>query len=151
LSSVRSGNDVESGPLAAVIDAGRRGGATLICDLPRRLTRSVELAVDAADLVIVVAMADVGSCAAAAAVASALVAINPNVGLVVRGPSPAGLRAVDVARTVELPLLAAMRAQAGLAAMLERGGLRISGRSPLGAAARQVLAVLAAHPSVDVA
>jgi secretion/DNA translocation related CpaE-like protein len=147
LSSVRAGNDVEAGPLGAVIDAGRRGGATLICDLPRRLTRSAELAVDAADLVIVVATADVGSCAAAPSVAAALVAINPNVGLVVRGPSPAGLRSVDVARIVELPLLAAMRAQANLAGMLERGGLRISHRSPLGTAARQALSVLAAHPS----
>jgi secretion/DNA translocation related CpaE-like protein len=151
LSSVRSGNDVEPGPLAAVFDAARRGGATLICDLPRRLTRSVESAVDAADLVIVVATADVGSCAATAAVASALVATNPNVGLVVRGPSPAGLRSVDVARIVELPLLASMRAQAGLAAMLERGGLRIGHRSPLATAARQVLSVLAAHPAADVA
>ena len=39
-----------------------------------------------------------GACAATTAVASAVVAINPNVGLVVRGPSPAGLRSVDVAR-----------------------------------------------------
>ena len=38
------GNDVEPGALAAVIDAGRRGGATVVCDLPRRLTRAVEVA-----------------------------------------------------------------------------------------------------------
>lgn len=151
LSSVRAGNDVEPGPLAAVIDAGRRGGATVVCDLPRRLTRSVEFAVDSADLVVLVATADVGSCAATTAVASALRAINPNVGLVVRGPSPAGLRAVDVARIVGLPLLAAVRVQANLAGMLERGGLRIGRRSPLATAARQVLSVLAQHPSVDAA
>jgi secretion/DNA translocation related CpaE-like protein len=151
LSGVRAGNDVEAGPLAAVIDAGRRGGATVICDLPRQVTRAVEIAVDAADLVVLVATADVGSCAAATAVASALGGINPNVGLVVRGPSPAGLRPADVARIVELPLLAAMRVQPNLAAMLERGGLRIGRRSPLAAAARQVLSVLAQHPSAEVA
>jgi secretion/DNA translocation related CpaE-like protein len=151
LSGVRAGNDVEPRPLAAVIDAGRRGGATVICDLPRRLTRSVEFAVDAADLVVLVATADVGSCAATTAVASALGAINPNVGLVVRGPSPAGLRSVDVARIVGLPLLAGMRAQANLAGMLERGGLRIGRRSPLATAARQVLSVLARHPSAAAA
>jgi secretion/DNA translocation related CpaE-like protein len=151
LSSVRAGNDVEPGPLAAVIEAGRRGGATVICDLPRRLTRSVEFAVDAADLVVLVATADVGSCAATPAVASAVGTINPNVGLVVRGPSPAGLRSVDVARIVDLPLLAAMRAQPSLAGLLERGGLRIGRRSALAVAARQVLSVLAKHPSADVA
>lgn len=146
LSSVRAGNDVEPGPLAAVIDSGRRGGATVVCDLPRRLSRTVEFALDAADLVVLVSTADVGSCAATTAVASAVSAVNPNVGLVVRGPSPAGLRAVDVARIVELPLLAAMRAQANLPAVLERGGLQMGRRSPLAAAARQVLSVLAQHP-----
>ena len=125
LSSVRTGNEVEPGPLAAVIEAGRRGGATVVCDLPRRLTRAVEFAVDAADLIVLVTTADVRACAATTAVASAVCAINPNVGLVVRGPSPAGLRSIDVARTVELPLLAAMRPQPNLAAMLERGGLRM--------------------------
>src|SRR5689334_16261115 len=111
LSGVRSGNEVEPAALAAVVDAGRRGGATVICDLPRRLTRAVEFAVDAADLVVLVTTADVGGCAAASAVASAVGALNPNVGLVVRGPSPAGLRPADVARIVNRPLLAAMRAQ----------------------------------------
>jgi secretion/DNA translocation related CpaE-like protein len=151
LSSARAGNDVEPGPLAAVVDAGRRGGATVVCDLPRRLTRAVEFAVDTADLVVLVTTADIRGCAASTAVAAALSAINPNVGLVVRGPSPAGLRPVDVARTVELPLLAAMRAQPNLATMLERGGLRIGHRSPMTAAARRVLAVLARHPLADVA
>lgn len=146
LSSVRAGNDVEPGPLAAVIDSGRRGGATVVCDVPRRLSRAVEFALDAADLVVLVSTADVGSCAATTAVAAAVGAVNPNVGLVVRGPSPAGLRSVDVARIVELPLLASMRAQANLAATLERGGLQLGRRSPLAAAARQVLSVLAKHP-----
>jgi secretion/DNA translocation related CpaE-like protein len=151
LSSVRSGNDIEPGPLTAVIDAGRRAGTTVVCDLPRRLTRAVEFAVDAADLVVLVTTADVGGCAATSAAAAALGAINPNVGLVVRGPSPAGLRAVDVAGIVALPLLAAMRPQANLAEMLERGGLRMGHRSPLAAAARHVLTVLAQHPSAAVA
>ncbi|MGZ6779096.1 MAG: septum site-determining protein Ssd, partial [Mycobacterium sp.] len=142
LSSVRSGNDVAPGPLAAVIDAGRRGGVTVVCDLPRRLTRAVEIAVDAADLVVLVTTADVGGCAATTAVASAVGAINPNVGLVVRGPSPAGLRAVDLARHVELPLLASMRPQTTIAGQLERGGLRMGRRSPLAIAARRVLTVL---------
>ena len=45
--------------------------------------------------------------------ASAIGGVNPNVGLVVRGPAPGGLRPVDVAGIVGLPLLAAMRPQPG--------------------------------------
>jgi secretion/DNA translocation related CpaE-like protein len=151
LSCARAGNDIEPGPLAAVIDAGQRGGVTVVCDLPRQLTPAVEIATDAADLVVLVTSADVRACAATAAVATALGAINPNVGLVVRGPSPGGLRSVDVARIVGLPLLAAMRPQPGLAETMERGGLRVRHRSPLATAARRVLSVLAQHPSADAA
>jgi secretion/DNA translocation related CpaE-like protein len=151
LSCARTGNDVEPGPLAAVIDAGRRGGVTVVCDLPRRLTPTVEIATDAADLVVLVTSADVRACAATSAVAAAMAAINPNVGLVVRGPSPGGLRSVDVARIVGVPLLAAMRPQPGLADTMESGGLRMRHRSPLAAAARRVLTVLAQHPSAEAA
>jgi hypothetical protein len=65
--------------------------------------------------------------------------------VVVRGPSPGGLRSADVAKIVGLPLLAAMRAQPGVADVLERGGLRVRHRSPLAIAARRVLAVLPQH------
>ena len=145
LSGSRTGNDIDAAPLDAVIDAGSRGGATVICDLPRRSTGAVETVLDAADLVVVIAPADVRSCAAAAAIAPWVSAGNPNAGLVVRGPSAGGLRSADVAEIVGLPLLAAMRAQPGVADALERGGLRLRRRSPLAAAARRVLAVLHQH------
>jgi len=151
LSGVRAGNDIEPGPLSAIIEAGRRGGASVVCDLPRRLSRAVEMATDAADLVVLVTTADVRACAATTAVARALSPINPNVGLVVRGPSPGGLRSVDVARLVDLPLLAAMRPQPGLAETVERYGLRMRPQSPLAKAARQVLTVLAQYPSSEAA
>src|SRR5829696_5032315 len=145
LSGGRAGSDIDSAPLAAVIDAGSRAGATVICDLPRRSTGAVETVLDAADLVVVIASADVRSCAAAAAITPWLSAINPNAGVVVRGPSPGGLRSADVAKIVGLPLLAAMRAQPGVADALESGGLRLRRRSPLAAAARRVLVVLQQH------
>ena len=145
LSGGRTGSDIDAVPLGAVIDAGSRGGTTVICDLPRRSTDAVERVLDAADLVVVVAPADVRSCAAAAAIAPWVSAANPNAGLVVRGPSPGGLRSVDVAEIVGLPLLARMRSQPGVADDLERGGLRLRRRSPLAAAARRVLAVLHRH------
>ncbi len=151
LSSGRSGADIEAGPLGAVIDAGCRGGVTVVCDVPRHASDAAEIALEAADLVVVVTPADVRSCTAAAAARPWVLAGNPNAGVVVRGPSPGGLRAAEVARIVELPLLAAMRPQAGIAEVLERGGLRVRPRSPLGSAARRVLSVLAQHPASEAA
>jgi len=126
----------------AIIDAGRRGGVTVVCDLPRRLTDSTQTALDAADLVVVLSPCDVRACAATAALTPVLAAINPNLGLVVRGPSPGGLRAAEVADISGLPLLAWMRAQPQLAEQSEHGGLRLGPRSALTGAARRVLAVL---------
>jgi secretion/DNA translocation related CpaE-like protein len=146
LAAGRTGHDIDPSALAAVLDGGCRGGATVVCDLPRRATAAVGIALDAADLVVVVTPADVRSSAAAAALRSWLIETNPNVGLVVRGPAPGGLRPTDVARTAGLPLLAAMRPQPGLAAELEQGGFRPRRRSPLTSAARRVLDVLHLQP-----
>ncbi|BBY24167.1 hypothetical protein MSTO_43720 [Mycobacterium stomatepiae] len=142
LSGTRRGYELDAGPVDAVIDAGRRGGVTVVCDLPRRLTDATQTALDAADLVVVVSPCDVRSCAATAAMTPVLAVINPNLGLVVRGPSPGGLRAAEVADIAGLPLLASMKAQPQLAEQLEHGGLRLGRRSALTAAARRVLAVL---------
>jgi secretion/DNA translocation related CpaE-like protein len=142
LSGTRRGYELDAGPIDAVVDAGRRGGVTVVCDLPRRLTDASQAALDAADLVVVVTPCDVRGCAASAAMAPVLAAVNPNLGLVVRGPSPGGLRAAEVADITGLPLLASMRAQPHLAEQLERGGLRVGRRSPLAAAADRVLGVL---------
>ncbi|OBG15741.1 AAA family ATPase [Mycolicibacterium celeriflavum] len=151
LSGSRDGGDVDAVPLGAVIDAGSRGGATVVCDVPRRSTAAAETALAAADLVVVVTSADVRSCAAAGVVGRWVSTVNPNAGVVVRGPSPGGLRSGEVAGIIGLPLLASMRPQPGLAATLERGGLTIQRRSPLACAARKVLAVLQQHPAVNAA
>lgn len=142
LSTGPAGGEIDAVALAAVIDGGCRGGATVICDLPRRATPAVDAALDAADLVVLVTPADVRSCAAAGAMGQWLAATNPNVGLVIRGPAPGGLRSADVARITGLPLLAAMRSQPGIAGELEHGGLKPRRRSPLTTAARRVLGVL---------
>lgn len=148
--TVLSGGRVACEPspaaLVSVVDAGRRAGVTVVCDLPRRGGDAVQAALDAADLVVVVTCSDVRSCAATAATASVVTALNPNAGLVIRGPAPGGLRATEVADAVGLPVLATMRPQPRLAPLLERGGLQIGRRSPLAVAARRVLAVLDQHP-----
>lgn len=142
LSGTRRGHEVDAGPVHAVVDAGRRGAVSVICDLPRRFTDAAQAALGAADLVVVVSRCDVRACAATGALAPVLAAVNPNVGLVVRGPSPGGLRAAEIAGITGLPLLAAIKAQPQLGAQVERGGLRLGRRSALAVAARQVLGVL---------
>lgn len=151
LSASRCGGEIDAAPLSAVIDAGARGGATVVCDVPRRSTAAVETALDSADLVVMVVPADVRSCAAGEAVARWVSTVNPNAGVVVRGPAPGGLRSSDVSEIVGLPLLATMRPLAGVARALERGGLPIGRRSPLAVATRRVLAVLKHHPLVSAA
>ncbi|KAA1249157.1 hypothetical protein F0Q45_16770 [Mycobacterium simiae] len=142
LSGTRRSHELDAGPVDAVVDAGRRGGATVVCDLPRRLTDATQSALDAADLVVLVCPSSVRACAATATIAPVLKVINPNVGLVVRGPSPGGLRAVEVADITGVPLLASARAQPRLVEQLEHGGLRLRPRSALAGAARRVLTVL---------
>ncbi|STZ25034.1 helicase/secretion neighborhood CpaE-like protein [Mycolicibacterium aichiense] len=142
LSGDRHGQEMAPGAVEAVVDAGRRGGILVICDLPRRMTGAVTCALDTADLVVMITSCDIRGVAAAAALAPVLRGVNPNVGLVVRGPAPSGLRAEEAAAVADLPLLAAMRPEPMLAERLERGGLRMRRRSPLGTAARAVLEIL---------
>ena len=146
LSGTRREHELMADTVDAVVEAGRHGGATVVCDLPRRLTDAVVTALDTSDLVVLVTQCDVRACAATAAMAPLLSRANPNIGLVVRGPSPGGLRAADVGEIAGLPVLATMRPEPLLAEKLERGGLRLPGRSPLAIAAKQVLAVLRKHP-----
>ncbi|CAM2883080.1 hypothetical protein BST27_24115 [Mycobacterium intermedium] len=142
LSGTRQGRELEAGPVEAVLDAGRRGGVTVVCDLARRLTDATLTALDCADLVVLVTPCSVRGCAATTAIAPVLAAVNPNLGLVVRGPSPGGLRAAEVADIAGVPLLASMRFQPRLAEQLEHGGLRPRSRSALADAAGRVLEVL---------
>lgn len=146
LSGARTGAEIAAAPLASVIDAGRRAGVTVVCDVARQPGAGPETALRAADLVVLVTAADVRCTAACGVIGGWARTVNPNVGLVVRGPSPGGLRADDVAQTVGLPLLAAMRPQPGLAAAMEHGGLRVRPRSPLAVAAASVLALLGRQP-----
>lgn len=146
LSGTRCGYELDARTVDAVVDAGRRGGATVICDLPRGLTEAAETVLETADLVVLITSCDVRAGAAGAAIAPRLRSLNPTIGLVVRGPAPGGLRAADIADIIGLPLLASMRAEPRLAEGLEHGGLRLPPRSALAAAARRVLAVLPSRP-----
>lgn len=133
----------ELGPAAvrAVVEAGRAAGDLVICDVSGERGAHADQMLDSADLVVLVVPARIRALAAAELVAAHLAQRNPNLGLVVRGPAPGGLRGPEAAEVLDLPLLAAVRAQPGLAARLERGGLTLR-RGPLRDAADAVLAVL---------
>ena len=141
LSSARAFHEIDPEPAAAVLDAGRRAGVFVVCDVPRQPTPASLGAVEAADLVIVVTTCDVRGIAAATATLGGVRSANPNVGLVVRGPSPGGLGSREAGAATATPVLAAMRPERMLDSRLETGGLRLGRRSPLAGAARRVLGI----------
>ncbi len=130
----------------SVLAAGRDGGLVVVCDVSRSVGPAAEVALGLADLVVLVATADLAACAAATRTAAWILPRNPNRCLVVRGPSPGGLRAADISAAVGLPLLTAMRPEPGLVRRLEHSGLELGKRSPLAAAASAVLRVYRLRP-----
>jgi len=142
LSCDRSAHGPTPAAVTSVLDAGRRGGETVVCDLPRYPTDAAVAALAAADLTLLVVPADVRSSAAAARVAAVLTEHGGAVRLVVRGPAPGGVDAHEIARALDLPLLVAMRPEPGLARSLERGSAPGRPRGPLATAARAVLTEL---------
>ena len=145
LSCDRSAHGPSPTAVSSVLDAGRRAGETVVCDVPRYPTEAAVAALEAADLTVLVVPADVRSCAAAARVAAVVAEHGgPSAGLVVRGPAPGGLAPDEVATALGLPLVAAMRAERGLARTLERGSAPGRARGPL-ADRRHVGAGRAAH------
>jgi secretion/DNA translocation related CpaE-like protein len=144
LSCDRSAHGPAPAAVRAVVEAGRRAGDTVVCDLPRYPTEAAVAALAVADLVALVVPADVRASAAGARVAALLGAHGRPVRAVVRGPAPGGVGAEEVARAVGLPLLAAMRPEPGLARALERGEAPPRPHGPLAGAARAVLAELRA-------
>ncbi|QKT09861.1 septum site-determining protein Ssd [Rhodococcus sp. W8901] len=132
--------------VTAVAEAGRRAGELVVCDIPRQASAASDSLLDIADIVVVVVPATVRAGLAAERVLARIAERNPNQGIVVRGPAPGGLRGADLSETLGVPLIAAMRPESHLDAMLERGGLDLGSRSPLGAGARAVLDLLGARP-----
>ncbi|WP_342768608.1 septum site-determining protein Ssd [Amycolatopsis palatopharyngis] len=146
--SVLSCDRQSEGPAAeavtAVLDAARRAGGTVICDVPRHLGAGAAAAVAQADLVAVVLPAEVRACAAAAGVIRLLGRHAGRACVVVRGPGPDGLGGPDMARTLGVPLAAEFRSERGLPRTVERGAFSGGARGSLAEAARDVLQALSA-------
>jgi secretion/DNA translocation related CpaE-like protein len=127
--------------LDSILEACRHAGELVVVDAPREPDSAADHAIERADLVVLVAAADLPSCYAGLRVSRRLEKLNPRVVTVVRGPSPGGLGPAEVAAAVELPLLVSMRPQPRLARDLEHGKPPGSDpRTPLARAATQVLA-----------
>ena len=104
---------------------------------------------EAADLVLLVVPAEVRAVASAARIASEVTAVVDDLRVVVRGPAPGGLGALDVAHALGLPLAGYLKAESNLGARLERGEAPAGqGRGPLAGFCRELLASLsfAANP-----
>jgi secretion/DNA translocation related CpaE-like protein len=149
LSHGRDAAAVEPDAVRAVVEAALDENELLVVDLPRAGDETALAAVAAADALVCVCPAEVRAGAAAPAVLQRWTFGAP-VHLLVRGPSPGGLRPQDAAAAVRagLTLLDAggsstrpgitldrvdvVRAEPGLAAALERGeSFASSARSPL--------------------
>jgi secretion/DNA translocation related CpaE-like protein len=146
LSGARKGRAPAPDAVAAVLEAGRRAGETVICDLPRALDPAAQAALSRADLTVIVVPGEVRACVSARLLAERLSELGTSAQLVVRGPAPGALTPEQVAKAVDIPLLATMRPEPQLAQSLDRGDFVPRPRGPLASAARTTLAALAAQP-----
>jgi secretion/DNA translocation related CpaE-like protein len=143
LSGARKGEGPTPDAVAAIVEAGRRAGEVVTCDLPRHLDATAWTAIDKADLTVIVTPAEVRAAVTAQQLAKELKTRGAAPHLIVRGPSPGGLRADEIAASAEIPLLAIMRPEPQLAQSLDRGDFNPRQRGPLAQAARTTLAELA--------
>jgi secretion/DNA translocation related CpaE-like protein len=142
ISCDRDGPGPDPEAMAAVIEAGRRAGDTVVVDLPRHPTPAAEAALDRTDLAVLVVPAELRAAAAARRVADTIRARGVPLRCVVRGPAPSGLNATDLAQATETELLTAIRADPALPHSIERTGLTPKPRSPLTKAANAILTAL---------
>lgn len=130
----------------AVVDAGRSAGDVVVADVGRHPGTVTAALVDSVDFVVVVTTASVHAVAATRRISARVVGERDAV-LVVRGPSPGGLGARDVAEAIGLPLLGGYRAERALAQRCEASGLALRRRGPLTSAATDVYRRLRAGAS----
>jgi secretion/DNA translocation related CpaE-like protein len=144
---LQAGFQIPGEVVDVVLAAGRRAGATNVVDLPRHPGSVADRVLEQADLAVLVTPADVRACWAARRVCARIRDLGTRTGLVVRGPSPGGMGAGEIAQVLGLPLLATMRGDSSVARDLEFGlAGRPDRRRPLAKAAAAVLQSLA--PSV---
>lgn len=126
--------------MAATMDAGRRGRDIVVVDLPRHLDDAAVIALQAADQTFVLVPAELRATAAAARVVAIAGLHCANLSVVVRGPAPGRLKAREVARALDLPLVGTLRPEPALCRNLERGEApAAAGRGPLAALCQRII------------
>ncbi|HVK20862.1 MAG TPA: septum site-determining protein Ssd [Actinokineospora sp.] len=149
LSGAREGEEPSPDAVAAVLDAGRRAGDMVICDLPRAPTGAAQAVLDRADLAVVVVPAELRACAAAQHVAARIVGQGIRIGTVVRTSPDLGLRPRRIAEVLGLPLIATVRSDPALPRSLDTNGFRVSPRTSLAQAARAALRLTSPQDTVQ--
>jgi secretion/DNA translocation related CpaE-like protein len=136
--------------VTAVLDAAREHYGVIVLDLPRWLDGPARVAVQNADLGLLVVPAQVRAALAARPVVSRLQELLADLRLVVRGPAPTGLAPEAISEALDLPLAGTLRPEPGIRAALDRGeppGLRAHG--PLSVLCRGLLAAALADAHLD--
>ncbi|GAA1942479.1 septum site-determining protein Ssd [Amycolatopsis minnesotensis] len=128
--------------VATVVEAGRRAGYVVVCDLPRSPGAAAMAVLDRADLAVLVVPMELRACVAAKCVLRRFGRYAGKVRLVVRGPAPSDVTAEQVAESVGAPMLTTMASDRWLPKAVERGEFDPRPRSALGRAARTVLSEL---------
>lgn len=130
-----------------VMNAGQRGSALVVVDLPRYPDPATSEVLLHCDHLVVVTTLTLTAVSQSAQVAARMLSFGPRCHLVARGPASA-LDADDVAIALGMPLAAVMADQRRLAEAVELGlGPIHSRRGPLARAARAVLARVGAPTS----
>lgn len=146
MSGARTGEGPAPDAVAAVVEAGRRTGEIVVCDIPRQLDLAAWAAIDRCDLAVIVVPAEIRACVTGGQLAKELEARAVHARAVVRWPTPGGLRLEDVQKAVGVPILATMTPERHLAVSLELGVFDPKPKGELAGAARATLTELLARP-----
>ena len=107
--------------MRSVLDAAARGYDLVVADLPRHVTDASAEVLASADVTLLVVPAEVRATVAADRVADVARRYTRDLRVVVRGPSPGGLRPTVIAESLRLPLAGVVAADRRLARSIERG------------------------------
>lgn len=135
--------DLRADAMSSVLAAAARVCDLTVADLSRHIDDAAGVVLAAADLVLLLVPAEVRAVASAARIATEITRVADDVRVVVRGPAPGGLAALDVAHALGLPSAGYLKAEPDLGATLERGEAPAGqGRGPLAKFCRELLASL---------
>lgn len=141
LSCDRTGPGPTEAALAAVADAGRRAGRTVVCDVPRHPSPAADEVLRRADLAVLVVPADVRGCVSAARVRHRLSERIARIAVVVRASAATSLSEADVVEAVGAPVLGWLRDERSMVRAMDRG--RFDPGRRIGKVSGTVLSVLA--------